>query len=153
VSSQASGREADVRAIREGAARVADSGVEHADLLVVYAEALVAHDDGAIAELRQPMIDALGAGGSLEAVTVAANFQRMVRIADATGIPQDGAMMTLVGDLADRLSLRDFASAANTPEIGWLQRMAGKALRPFSAALMTFAAKRLNAAAAKEADR
>ena len=90
------------------------------------------------------MIEALGPAGFLEAATVAANFQRMVRIADGTGIPQDDLMMTLGGDVVDELSLRDFASAGHTPALGWLGRLVGPVLRPFAPRLLAWAARRMN---------
>ena len=146
MSSQAAGDAGDVRVLGDGDAAAAASGVPHADLLVAFAEALVAHDEPRLAPLRPRLIDALGPAGMLEAATVAANFQRMVRIADATGIPQDAPIMTLAGDLVDDLRLRDFPSGARTPEPGVLQRLAGWLIRPFAARLMALASRRLRAA-------
>jgi len=51
-------------------------------------------------------------------VAVAANFQRMVRIADSTGIPVDGLVDALSGSIPDELELRRFHSAGNTPPRG-----------------------------------
>ena len=143
MSSQAAGTAGDLRVLREGEARAAASGIPHADLLVAFADALVARDEPRLATLRPRLVDALGPDGLLETAAVAANFQRMVRIADATGIPQDAPVMTLAGDLVDALALRDFASAGSTPEPRLLQRLAGALLRPFAAPLMTWAARRL----------
>lgn len=149
MSSQASGKPIDLSTIRSGATTAAASGVPHADLLVRYAEALVEHDEAGISGLRTAMIEALGPEGFLEAVTVAANFQRMVRIADSTGIAQDGPLLTLAGNLVDELSLRDFASASHTPRTGLFQRALGRLLQPWGAKLMVTAAERMNAAAKK----
>lgn len=137
MSGQAKGENTDVSAIRHGGAKAAASGVAHADLLVAFAEALVAHDETKLAELRPRLIEAVGPEGFLETATVAANFQRMVRIADSTGIPQDAPVLALAGDVIEDLGLRDFASAKNTPETGIGTRIAGMLLRPFAAKLMT----------------
>ena len=72
----------------------------------------------------------LGPGGLRETASVAANFQRMVRIADATGIPQDAPVLMLGDDLIEELDLRRFGSAGNTPGINALQRCFGRLLRP-----------------------
>lgn len=133
--------------MREGTARVGESGVPHAGLLVGLAEAVVAHDEGRLAELRPQLIEALGPDGFLEAATVAANFQRMVRIADSTGIPQDATLMTLAGDVADKLSLHDFPSSRNTPRRNWLQASVGRFLRPLTPRLMAWASARIRRSA------
>lgn len=133
----------DVSAIRDGAEKASDSGIAHAGLLVSFADAEVAHDEAKVAELRSELIDAVGPDGFLEAATVVANFQRMVRIADSTGIPQDAPVLALAGDVIDGLGLRDFPSANNTPATGLGTRMLGTLIRPFAAKVMTAAAKRM----------
>lgn len=145
MSGQAKGEETDVSAIRDGTAKAAASGVAHANLLVAFAEGLVAHDEESLAKLRPQLIDAVGPEGFLETATVAANFQRMVRIADSTGIPQDTPVLALAGDLIEDLGLRDFASANNTPAAGLGTRLLGRLVRPFGAKLMTSARKRMGA--------
>ena len=51
----------------------------------------------------------------VDAAGVAANFQRMVRIADATGIPVDQMDTELSREIRSTLGLERFASARNTP--------------------------------------
>jgi hypothetical protein len=80
-----------------------------------------------------------------ETASVAANFQRMVRIADATGIPQEAPVMMLGDDLIDELDLRRFGSAANTPPTSGVQRFFGKLLRPLVPRLL----RRMEASQAK----
>ena len=66
------------------------------------------------------------AGGNdvvVDAAAVAANFQRMVRIADGTGIPVDPIMQSLSGGLQEALNLRRFESSQNTPQGGLLPRL------------------------------
>lgn len=130
-------------AIRDGASSAAGSGVADAELLVSFAEAVVAHDEPELADLRPKLIDAVGPGGFLEAATVAANFQRMVRIADSTGIPQETPVLALAGDVIEDLGLRSFPSANNTPKEGLGTKILGRLVRPFAAKVMTAAAKRM----------
>ena len=51
----------------------------------------------------------------VEAAGVAANFQRMVRIADSMGIPVDDMEQELGQAVRAELDLTKFTSAANTP--------------------------------------
>jgi len=138
ASGKVQGNALDVGAVRRGADGAAQSGIPHAELLVRFADALVAHEDAELAELRGPIIEAVGPEGFLEVASVAANFQRMVRIADATGIPQEAGLATLAGGVIEELSLREFSSAANTPESGVLQHLIGKLLRPFAPRILGF---------------
>ncbi|MDG2304063.1 MAG: hypothetical protein P8R42_05295 [Candidatus Binatia bacterium] len=128
-------------AIAEGASRASDSGIAHADLLIRFAEALVAYDEAALAKLRGPITEAVGPEDFLEAAAVAANFQRMVRIADSTGTPQDAPVMALAGDAIDQLGLRDFPPAANTPPTSMMARVIGPLIRPFAAKIRTLNAR------------
>lgn len=138
----------DVSAIREGTSSAAASGIPHAALLVSFADAVVAHEEAKIAELRPKLIEAVGPGGFLETATVTANFQRMVRIADSTGIPQEAPVMALAGDIIENLGLRDFPSASNTPRSSLATRILGRAVRPFAGRIMSAAARRLRSGSA-----
>ena len=53
--------------------------------LVAFAEAIVRGDE-ALAATRAAVIAALGPAAMVDAAGVASNFERMVRIADSTGI-------------------------------------------------------------------
>jgi hypothetical protein len=61
---------------------------------------------------------------------VASNFQRMVRIADSTGIPLDAPVNAMTGDIRGDLELGRFGSSVNTREAGAVPRVLGRALRP-----------------------
>lgn len=73
-----------------------ESGVPHGAALVAFAEAIVEGDEAALARTRAAVVDELGAEEMVDAAAVASNFERMVRIADATGIE--------LGDWLDRTS-------------------------------------------------
>ena len=102
----------------------------HAEALVGFAEALVRRDDTALAHARDEVLEKLGPGGLVDTAAVASNFQRMVRIADSTGIPLDAPVNAMTGDIRDDLGLGRFGSSANTPEAGALPLALGRALRP-----------------------
>ena len=67
-----------------------------------------------------------------DAAAVAANFQRMVRIADSTGIPLDTTALALSTDIRKQLDLGSFASAQNTPEDGWKVKLLSLIARPMA---------------------
>jgi hypothetical protein len=69
------------------------------------------------------LLELAGAEVLVDAAGVAGNFQRMVRIADSTGIPVDDMMGALSGNIQQDLDLRRFGSAQNTPRQGWLKRL------------------------------
>ncbi len=105
------------------------SGVPNGPALGAFAEALVGRDDRALARAQERVRAELGPAGLVDAAAVASNFERMVRIADATGIPLDRSVAALGADLRDTLELDRFASAAQTRRLGWLGRSIAPALR------------------------
>jgi len=77
-------RAPDVRAVIESGHA---SGVEHGEVLTAFAEAVVGGEAVSLARARRELIDAMGVEAMVDAAGVASNFERMVRIADSTGIP------------------------------------------------------------------
>lgn len=82
MSSQSSSQDVDLAAIRDGGDA---ASIRHGNVLVAFAEALV-KDPVQLPQAREALIAAAGPAAAVEAAAVAANFQRMVRIADGTGI-------------------------------------------------------------------
>ncbi|REJ73391.1 MAG: hypothetical protein DWQ30_23650 [Acidobacteria bacterium] len=76
-----------------GGRGAAPTGVPHGDELLAFAEAVVARDERAIEEARERLIAAAGPRATVDAAGVIANFHRMTRIADGTGIPLDERML------------------------------------------------------------
>jgi hypothetical protein len=83
----------------------ASSGVEHGTILMAFAEAMVGDDDAALIDARQEVIEVLGPAAMVDAAGVASNFERMVRIADSTGIQLDARMAALSKGVRDQLGL------------------------------------------------
>jgi hypothetical protein len=92
------------------------SGVPRGETLVAFAEAVVGEDESALIMARQRVLDELGPEALVDAAAVAANFERMVRIADSTGIPLDDVVYEKTVDVREELHLGRFGSAANTPK-------------------------------------
>jgi hypothetical protein len=132
----------DARAITDDAAAAA-SGVDHAEALLAFADAAVSGEADALSDARERLLEAVGAEGLVDAAAVVANFERMVRIADSTGIPLDAPVAAMTADLREDLDLGRYRSASNTPEPGALARIAGVALRRIAPTLMRVAAKQL----------
>lgn len=90
------------------------SGVEHGAVLIAFAEAIVQDDDEALVQARQAVIEVLSPEAMVDAAGVASNFERMVRIADATGIPLDERMEVLTKGVRDQLHLERFTAYKET---------------------------------------
>ena len=105
----------------QGIAGDADSaaeGIEFGRELMALAEAVARRDHEALPKIRQALIDVAGTEVLIDAAGVAANFQRMVRIADSIGIPYDNAESEMSKEIRSALNLESFASARHTLETG-----------------------------------
>ena len=125
----------------------------HADALVVLAEALVGDDDAALAEARHRALDELGPEAFVDALAVASNFERMVRIADGTGIPLDTPMNLISEDVREELQLGRFAAAAHTPAVRAWQRPLGRVLRRLMPRILKLVGARMAKAGAQSGPR
>lgn len=90
--------------------RSTDSGVRGGAALVRFTDAVLS-DRADLAGARGELIDALGEAAMVDAAGVIGNFQRMVRIADSTGIPVDGFFDEANADVRDQLGLNSLPSA------------------------------------------
>jgi hypothetical protein len=113
VSSQTTGTEIDLKGI-EGDAEAAARGIEHGPELMRLAEALARRDAAALVQARQALLASAGPAVLVDAAGVAANFQRMVRIADSIGIPVDNLDTDVSRAVRATLQLERFESARNT---------------------------------------
>jgi len=121
----------DVAVVRD--AEAADqSGVPHADALIAFADAVITNDESGTSAARTQLRDDLGAEALVDASAVVANFQRMNRIADATGIPLDRPMRSITAELQTQLDLDGFVSAGNTPRMNPVSKAIGRLLLPIA---------------------
>ena len=142
ASSKLTGSEADLHAVMGAGAT--HTGVAHGQRLVAFAEAAVAatHEaDPALATARDELLAAAGPDALVDAAAVVGNFQRMVRIADGTGIPVDGGMNALTAGMREDLGIDRFGSAANTAEVSGAAKAAGRLGQTAAVAAMKLASR------------
>jgi hypothetical protein len=108
-----------------GVTGAASSGVAHGDVLVRFAEQVVGDGDD-LDRARDELMAAMGAAALVDAAAVVGNFERMVRIADGTGIPLDAPVAAMTGELRADLGLDDYSSASNTPAKGRFAAILGR---------------------------
>lgn len=116
MSARIGGYEVDLEGIVAGEA--VPTGIPGGPILLAFAEAGLGDDGEAIADVRQRVGKELGERAIVDAAAVIANFQRMVRIADGTGIPLDDAVASVTVDLRDELRLNDYPTARLPREAG-----------------------------------
>jgi hypothetical protein len=87
------------------------------------------HGDGeALRAARERVCDELGAEALVDAAAVIGNFERMVRIADGTGIPLDEPVAMVSADMREELGIDAYGGAESTGEIRGVKRLAGRAM-------------------------
>lgn len=114
ASAKNSDTDVDIQAIG-GDEVSADQGIEFGSQLMRFAEAIANRDDESILTARHALIDIAGHDVMIDAAGVAANFHRMVRIADSIGIPYDAAESRTSKEIEEQLNLRSFATSQHTP--------------------------------------
>lgn len=105
--------EVDIQGIN-GDADSAAMGIAHGTELMHFATAIAQRDESAMPAARRALLASAGPAVVIDAAGVAANFQRMVRIADSIGIPIDDMSMEVGVQVRAELGLERFASAQNT---------------------------------------
>lgn len=103
-----SGNDVNLDAIVKG--RNTDSGIPAGSALVRFTDAVLA-DPADLPAARAELIETLGEAAMVDAASVIGNFQRMVRIADSTGIPVDGFFDEANRDVREQLGLNALPSA------------------------------------------
>jgi len=113
VSAEMSSSDVDLQLVNGEASD--SSSVELSNELMAFASAVASRDEAELAECREKLLVASSADALVDAAAVAGNFQRMVRIADAIGIPVDASSMEKASVVVEALELRRFKTAENTP--------------------------------------
>ena len=117
----------DLEAITKGAGDEV-AGVAFGAELIAYADAVVARSTD-VSETRDAVHKSMGDAGVVDAAAVIANFQRMVRIADGTGIAIDGPLDVLSADIRHEIGINAFPSAEGRGRNGTLRRLAAPLMR------------------------
>ena len=116
-------------------------GVENQELLLAFADAAVLHDQQALNEARDAVVNGLGLNALVDAAAVVGNFERMNRIADGCGISL-GIMEVMTEDVRKELDIDHFRSAANTTRVKGSKRLLAKIMLPLMMKRMTRAASK-----------
>ncbi len=124
VSSESNNQDVDLKAVMGDGGGGVNGGAE----LTAFAEATVSGGDNAITSAREKLVRVLGPEATVDAAGVIGNFERMVRIADGTGIPLDAPVNMISADMREEVGIDQFESARNTPKVTGLRRMAGRVL-------------------------
>ena len=114
--SEATGEEIDLDGITDPACTEI-KGIPYSEVLLKFANALMQRDDEALAKARNALVKEMGAAAMIDAAAVASNQQRMVRIADATGIPLESMgdeMDAMAEEMNEQLGINDYLSKANS---------------------------------------
>ena len=99
------------------------NGVPNSRELLQFANACMGVP-GFVPDVARPaLVDGMGSAAMIDTAGVISNFQRMVRIADATGIPSDGPMQLMSEDLREQLGINRYVSAANSSPLSFFQRL------------------------------
>ena len=113
VSAMTTETEVDLQGVNGDAASAA-LGIEYGTELMSFAESLAQRDESGLARSRTALRQAAGDKVLVDAAGVAANFQRMVRIADSIGIPFDNMQSDFANSIQTELNLVRFASAQHS---------------------------------------
>ena len=113
VSGEGKATGSDIAAVTDETA-AESSGVAHAASLIRFADAAVGEDDVELESAREEVRDAMGTAALVDAAAVVGNFERMVRVADASGIPLDPEIDEYTRDIRSELELDRFGSSVNT---------------------------------------
>jgi hypothetical protein len=105
-SSQAKGESCDLTLLTGGRG---DGNIPHGDLLVAFADAVLGEDAGRLAEIQSAIRTTMGDAAFVDAAAVAATFNAIDRLADATGIPIEDANAESTAELRATLGLNAFA--------------------------------------------
>jgi hypothetical protein len=92
-------------------------GIPNSEILLKYSNAFMGEDADELASVRQQLANEISPEAMVDAAAIASNFQRMVRIADSTGIPLESMgddMDAKVEELNQQLGINKYVSAANT---------------------------------------
>jgi hypothetical protein len=107
ASGQETGKTYDLSAINGDGSD--DGGVGAGQQLLAFADTLLGSDSAALDRARGSLRQAVGDEGLVDAAAVAATFNAIDRIADATGIPLEEAKAAATADFREALAIDSYA--------------------------------------------
>lgn len=106
ASSKAKGEDYDLKLLTGAGG---DGNIPHGALLVGFAEAVLGRDDARLNAVRADIRAKLGKAALVDAAAIAATFNAIDRVADATGIPIEEAKAETTADFRAALGINAFA--------------------------------------------
>jgi len=116
VSMQQQGKDIKLTGIMDGTEAV-DAAIPHGDLITAFGEAVLLGSDDELAKARTALLEAIGGDAFVDTCGVIGHFERMTRIADATGIPLDEDTAPGSATIREELGINDFTMASQTPGV------------------------------------
>jgi hypothetical protein len=144
ASIETAGGEVDLSGLADGST-AAGSPVRGAAALVAFVEAVLSSGAQQVAKARERVREELGSAAVVDAAAVIGNFERMVRIADGTGIPLDTPINVATESIQVELGIDQFDSASRTASVKGWQRALGRVIEP----VLTFGLRRSRRRATK----
>lgn len=95
-----------------------DPGVPYGQWLRALTEATIRGDWLALAEIRPKAEAAMGQQQTIDALTVAAAFNGITRVADATGIPLDDNTAQTTADMREAVGIQRFEYGEKSARYG-----------------------------------
>ena len=92
-----------------------DGGIAHGQILVEFAETLLGDDEQALASARAALKKQMGDAALVDTAAVAALFNAIDRLADASGIPLEPEKAAATADFRSELGINDFESMRHRP--------------------------------------
>lgn len=129
ASIETDGAEVDYRGIAD-AESAEESTLPGASALIGFVEAAMSTDREATAAARERVRRELGSDALVDAAAIIGNFERMTRIADATGIPLDTSVKVMTESIREELGIDDFGRSEDRAPLTPWQRWLGRALDP-----------------------
>ena len=131
ASIETQGEKVDLRGLTDGKA-AGESSISGAAALVDFVEATLGGNTDEIAAARDLVRSELGSEALVDAAAVIGNFERMVRVADGTGIPLDAAVNVATEELRAELGIDAFASEERKSEVATWQRLMARTIDPLA---------------------
>jgi hypothetical protein len=86
-----------------------DGNIPHGALLVAFADTVLGDDDERLKEIQADIRDQIGDAALVDAAAIAATFNAIDRVADATGIPIEDNKAASTADFRAELGINTFA--------------------------------------------
>jgi hypothetical protein len=91
--------------------KAGDPGIAESALLIEFSEAIVGGEEARLAKARAEVARKLGSAALVDAAAVAALFDGIDRVADATGIPLEDEKAASTAEIRSAIGIDEFAAA------------------------------------------